>query len=140
MTVLWGETKTFLFIDGINRFSRGDRSLEDIVIKWVEKWKEQPNVKFILSIGMLDESLFPPFKYTSGKHLLSSKSEKEIYLHPLSNMGSMQSQLVALTAHYFVEAHGIKQISTQPYKEKLCLYCKKAGGLVTDFRTVHFIL
>lgn len=137
---IMGEKETFLFIDGINRFSRGDRSLEDIVIKWVEGWKGKSNIKFILSIGMLDESLFPPFKYTSGKQLLSSKSEKKIYLHPLPNMGSMQSQLVALTAHYFAEAHGLKQISTQPYKDKLCLYCKKAGGSSTDFRTVHFIL
>lgn len=137
---IMGERETFLFIDGINRFSRGDRSLEDIVIKWVEGWKGKSNIKFILSIGMLDESLFPPFKYTSGKQLLSSKSEKKIYLHPLSNMGSMQSQLVALTAYYFAEAHGLKQISTQPYKDKLCLYCKKAGGSSTDFRTVHFIL
>ena len=135
-----GKKKTILFIDGINRFSRGDRSLEDIIIKWVERWQTKPNVKFVLSIGVLDESLFPPFKHTSGKQLLGKKSENRIYLHPLPNMGPMQSQLVAWTARYFAEANGLKQISMQPYKDKLCSYCKKAGGVSSDFRTVHFIL
>lgn len=132
--------ETILFIDGINRFSRGDRSLEDIVVKWVEKWQARSNIKFVLSIGVLDESLFPPFKHTSGKQLLGRKSENRIYLHPLPNTDPMQPQLVALTAHYFAEANGLKQINTQPHKDKLCLYCKKAGGSSTDFRTVHFIL
>lgn len=134
------EKKTILFIDGINRFSRGDRSLENIIVQWVEKWRVKPNIKFVLSIGVLDESLFPPFKHTSGKQPLGSKSENRIYLHPVPNMGSMQSQLVATTARYFAEAHGLKQINTQPYKDNLCLYCKKAGGTSTDFRTVNFIL
>lgn len=137
---IYGEKETILFIDGINRFSRGDRTLEDIIVKWVTKWRENQNIKFVLSVGVLDESLFPPFKHTSGRHLLDNKSENKIYLHPLSNAGRRQSQLVALTSYYFAEAIGFNQLNTQSYKEKLCLLCKKAGGTSTDFRTVHFIL
>jgi len=132
--------ETILFIDGINRFSRGDRSLENIIVQWIEKWKVKPNIKFVLSIGVLDESLFPPFKHTSGKQPLGSKSENRIYLHPVPNTESRQSRLVAMTSYYFAEANGFKQINTQSYKDKLSLYCKKAGGTSTDFRTVNFIL
>ncbi len=132
--------KTILFIDGINRFSRGDRILENIIVEWIEKWKAKPNIKFVLSIGVLDESLFPPFKHTSGKQPLGRKSENRIYLHPVPNAGPMQSQLVARTAYYFAQANGFKQINMQSHKDKLSLYCKKAGGTATDFRTVNFIL
>lgn len=134
------EKETILFIDGINHFSRGDRTLETIIVQWVEKWKAKSNIKFVLSIGVLDGSLFPPFKHTSGKQPLGSKSANRIYLHPVPNMSPMQSQLVAMTARYFSEANGLRQINAQPYKDKLCLYCKKAGGISTDFRTVNFIL
>lgn len=137
---IYGGQETILFIDGINRFSRGDRSLENIVVKWVAKWRTRPNIKFVLSIGVLDESLFPPFKHINGNQLLGKKSENKIYLHPLPNMGWKQYQLVELTTKYFAEVTGVKQINTQSHKDKLCLYCKKAGGTSTDFRTVHFIL
>lgn len=131
---------TLIFIDGINRFDRGDRSLENIIVRWVNKYKDQKGIKFILAIGVLDETLFPPFKHVSEKQPFGNTCENTIILRPVGNLEAKQSQLVMAVLRYFTAVNKTKLINIQSHEDRLCHYCKKAGGSSTDFRTVNFVL
>lgn len=129
-----------VFIDGINRFDRGNKNLENIINKYISKWKYKYSIKFILSIGELDESLFPPFKHDKLISPLTNPSEI-IYLHPARNDNHELSNLVKYTMEYFFPNRKIRhaKTSTKEY-DLLCHYCKRIGNQSTDFRTVNFLL
>lgn len=133
--------KAIIFVDGINRYVRGDKTLEDIISRWIKKWKANQNIKFVIVIGELNDILFPPFKHRDERSLIAGISDCEIHLHPVANEDSAQRELISTTKMFFSKANNIKENKANTYvSDKLSHYCKRIGGRTTDFRTIYFIL
>lgn len=125
-------TKFIIFIDGINKYKRGDGKLQQQINQFIRQI-DNNNIWFVASIGQDSD-------YSSlSKYPLCGCFNDKIVLSPVKNICEYFSQLIRQTLIYYNSVNNNKDIDGDII-HKFCDYITGLGGRETYFRTVRFII
>lgn len=134
---------SILFIDGLNGYARMGGERENILTKKLEQWKERGTVRFVFSIGDLDNNQFPPF--TRAFNPIPFGVKHTINLSPIDSSTSEFSFLVEKVVKTLSVVPNMKPAqktvdARNSLLDNLITFCKKMSGNTVEFRTVVFVV
>lgn len=132
---------SILFIDGLNGYARMNGERENILIKKLKQWKKKGTVRFVFSIGDLDNNQFPPFTRVSSP--IPFRVNRTIELSPIDATTSEFSFLVEKVVKTLSVVPNMKPSqktvdAINSLSDNLITFCKKISGNTVEFRTAVF--
>ncbi len=133
---------SILFIDGLNCYERMNGKLEETLMNKVNQWKHNRFVHFVFSVGILDNSEFPPF--IRKKTIIPFNAQETIELEPID---------VTSANFSFLTDKVLKTLSIAPQPkyplqknrdmqnfmlDNIITFCKRISGNFAEFRTIVF--
>lgn len=129
-----GNSKTFIFVDGINEYRRRGNQLQRILLRQMAEW-DSLETRFILSIGTISPLEGIPF---SCAEELLFRPEKIIHLRAL-NPGSKEFFALSKKILKFFLLMPRRNKEQNERIDKFISCCKKLDGNKALFRTAVFL-